>query len=85
MSQINSFRDLIVYQKAYDVSKEIFEINKWSIELSLPLWWDGILMNQFKTVQAVPAQSVSFQSISIGETSRPGSKIVTTGALWNQS
>jgi len=28
MSQINSFRDLIVYQKAYDVSKEIFEIFK---------------------------------------------------------
>jgi len=28
MSQINSFRDLIVYQKAYDVSKEIFEISK---------------------------------------------------------
>lgn len=28
MSQINSFRDLIVYQKAYEVSMEIFEISK---------------------------------------------------------
>ncbi|MCF8229602.1 MAG: four helix bundle protein [Bacteroidales bacterium] len=28
MSQINSFRDLIVFQKAYEVSMEIFEITK---------------------------------------------------------
>lgn len=28
MSQINSFRDLIVYQKAYKVAMEIFEITK---------------------------------------------------------
>ncbi len=28
MSQINSFRDLIVYQKAYSLSMEIFEISK---------------------------------------------------------
>ena len=28
MSQINSFRDLIVYQKAYKLAMEIFEISK---------------------------------------------------------
>ncbi|MBU2652718.1 MAG: four helix bundle protein [Bacteroidetes bacterium] len=28
MSQINSFRDLIVFQKAYEVAMEIFEITK---------------------------------------------------------
>ncbi|MCF8233168.1 MAG: four helix bundle protein [Bacteroidales bacterium] len=28
MSQINSFRDLIVYQKAYKLSMEIFELSK---------------------------------------------------------
>ena len=28
MSQINSFRDLIVYQKAYKQAMEIFEISK---------------------------------------------------------
>ena len=28
MSQINSFRDLIVFQKAYKLSMEIFEITK---------------------------------------------------------
>jgi four helix bundle protein len=28
MSQINSFKDLIVYQKAYKVAMEIFEISK---------------------------------------------------------
>ena len=28
MSQINSFRDLIVFQKAYDLSMEIFELTK---------------------------------------------------------
>jgi hypothetical protein len=26
MSQINSFRDLIVFQKAYEVAMEIFEV-----------------------------------------------------------
>jgi four helix bundle protein len=28
MSQVNSFRDLIVYQKAYKLAMEIFEISK---------------------------------------------------------
>ena len=28
MSQINSFRDLIVYQKAYQAAMEIFEITQ---------------------------------------------------------
>lgn len=28
MGQINSFRDLIVYQKAYKLAMEIFEITK---------------------------------------------------------
>jgi four helix bundle protein len=28
MSQINSFRDLIVYQKSYDLAMEIFEFTK---------------------------------------------------------
>lgn len=28
MAQINSFRDLIVYQKAYKLSMEIFELSK---------------------------------------------------------
>lgn len=28
MSQVNSFRDLIVYQKAYNLAMEIFEISK---------------------------------------------------------
>ena len=28
MTQINSFRDLIVYQKAYKLAMEIFEITK---------------------------------------------------------
>jgi four helix bundle protein len=28
MSQINSFKDLIVYQKAYKLAMEIFEISK---------------------------------------------------------
>ena len=28
MAQINSFRDLIVYQKAYQIAMEIFEITK---------------------------------------------------------
>lgn len=28
MSQINSFRDLIVYQKAYELAMQIFEITK---------------------------------------------------------
>ncbi len=28
MSQINSFKDLVVYQKAYKLAMEIFEISK---------------------------------------------------------
>jgi four helix bundle protein len=28
MSQVNSFRDLIVYQKAYKLAMEIYEISK---------------------------------------------------------